>query len=526
MKKYLLSIIVLLASCSHYDEEFVDDFHESNQEILTMDRNEMFSEFARALSKVVCENQDARQVVKEEALKQFDKNYEVLWISLRDKKVGNVTFRDLIEKASSRTFVNCLEEQYPLLNVLFPEIPMVNISPETYDVNNNDLPVILPGEKNNKLFSNGVLEDSLEIGEVPGFNVIVINENSRVVVGPQTRNGMRSYTFKSPNFDGTKTATITRASIESACITQIEWDAYANFHSSANDNSQKAYQRDYLYYGMTPTSEKGRFNSNTSEYISYIRVNPNAYFTITDKLSGTKHIDPLDPYIQTTDVEQYKRSLSNDELIDRMWTKGAYNFRFEVYHSNSSTPTVCYIPLKPSDIWNFNIELYDYRHSTWFRHSRYRYRIDPNKFTSKVVSLESSLVDFGKWDLSQEALTRYVRILEDDPKTNVSETVTREFDFTTSTKVSGNVKIGLGKDSDSKKGEANVGGEASTSSTKKETRTFTVSRSKESDELGSVTVYFYDPLIESVKPATTLAQTRLIRKTYNTGTIEFCISVK
>lgn len=66
---------------------------------------------------------------------------------------------------------------------------------------------------------------------------------------------------------------------------------------------------------------------------------------------------------------------------------------------------------------------------------------------------------------------------------------------------------------------ANVGVEATSSNTKKEIRTVTITRKEESDNLGSVKIYFYDPIIES-KTSATQYQVR----TYNTGNVKFGIS--
>ena len=433
--------------------------------------------------------------------------------NLKDIKVGENTFRNLLIQKSSADFINALEDNYPLLNVLMPEIPMFKISPESYDVNDNELPVVLPGKEYNTFYMNGVLEDSIEIGEVPSFSVVVVNENKRVFVSSETRSGSRKYSFISPNYDGTKS---TRANIDCTTITNKERKAYEYFHSDDNDNCQKAFQRDYLYYGMTPNSEKGKFNYNTSEYISYIRVNPNAYFNITDRLVGEELIDPTDPYVRSHDETSYSNPLSNEELINRMWTQGSYNFRFEVITSNKTTPSVYYIPLKPSEIWDFHIQLTDYRHSTWFRKARYTYRMIPNNFTSKLVSLDEDLISFGKWDLSKEGAVRYISVFEDDPLTY--EEVTQTYEFNTTNKVNGNIKVNFGI-SDSIKAEAGLSGEHSTNN--KKTVEVHFKRAVESDPLGKeIEVHYDDPLIESIKGNV------VTRRTYNTGSIEFCITVK
>lgn len=70
-----------------------------------------------------------------------------------------------------------------MLNILFSEIPFFGISTASYDSKNEDLPVVVPTEKENQLYFEGKLTDKLKKGLVPDFHVLVINENYRKVYG-------------------------------------------------------------------------------------------------------------------------------------------------------------------------------------------------------------------------------------------------------------------------------------------------------------------------------------------------------
>ncbi len=177
-------------------------------------------------------------------------------------------------------------------------------------------------------------------------------------------------------------------------------------------------------------------------------------------------------------------------------------------------PITLKINLRPQDLWNFNYYR-TYRHSTAFRHSRYSYTINPDEFTSKKVDLSSRNLTLGKWDLSSEALERYIKVSEVDQK--ATETVTYSFEITkmTSAKVNGGIKFGLGTNS-----SGDIGTEASTSVTKKESKTVSISKSQEDDDFGTVKVYFYDPIILGK------VGDKYTVNSYSTGTVTFGLMVK
>ena len=90
-----------VASCSSEDNIVLSEDDVLPTETVKVDKNALMNQFAQTLSKVVRENQKVRELVKNEAIKQFDKNYDVLWIEARDKMAGDATFRELMVAKSS-----------------------------------------------------------------------------------------------------------------------------------------------------------------------------------------------------------------------------------------------------------------------------------------------------------------------------------------------------------------------------------------------------------------------------------------
>lgn len=513
-------IIGFCSSCSNDDIAQTESHKEIAQEVesVEMKKEQMMKQFAQTLSSVVHQNQKVRELIKTEAIKQFDKNYDILYHQVKDTQVGDETLRSLLVKQSSEKFISEIETQVPLLNILFPEIAMFNISPESYDTSDPELPVAVAGSNKDYIYCDGECTDELEKGQVPGFHTLVINENSRVEVAtPATRSSSPTFVFKSPVFDASleEKSALTRAAVVSdSAVGDRAIESFRHFYARDASNRSIALQRDYIYYGITPEKTQGTFHDYVSEYISFIEVNPSLYFLISDQRE--KDIYNNDPYIKSHKEKHKISPLTPEDLISRMWTEGAYNFIFEVTKSNQPNPEKLYIPAKPSDIWDFNIHVHR-RHPTRFRHTKYTYWIDPHLFTTKRFYLLSKRISLGKWNLANEGLERYISIYEGDDKGIITErTYSYEVSKTTSTSINGNIKLTLGLGKATNKLDGELGGSVNTSTTNKETKTFKVQRSEAHDELGSIHIYFYDPLIERKLPTGEYEM-----RTYNTGSVAF-----
>lgn len=505
-------MLICFAACQTEDNLLPNDPRPDMENI--QDNEALLSDFAEVLSKVTYNRKDVREFLKAEANKQFDKNYDVLYVLVKDKDINGASFRDILVEYSSEEFMKSIETNLPLLNILIPKISIFNICAENMDCDDPEIPVVVSKEKVTSLYLNGKCEANIEKGEVPDFHTFVVNENSRVRVNPFTRSAQPQVSFISPNYDGTintnegaitRSASMTPTEVGSKAVA-----AYKFFYKDDSSVNSKAFQRDYIYYGITPSNGNGSLNRSATEYISFLEINPSSYFIISDQKTGQSYDDPR---ISNTTVERKKKGYSTDQLIDRMWTKGAFNFRIEIISSNSAQPVVVYVPLRPDEIWNFNIST-SYRHGTWFRKKKYTYRIDPNKFTVKRVNLSSQRISFGKWDLSEEALFRFINFWEEDKSAKYTYSTSHEMTRMTTVKVDGSVKFGLGT-----KGEGSVDAGVTNSSTVTEKRQFSMERQEEDDALGTTKVYFYDPIIESKVGNNYLVHT------YSTGIVTFGLSV-
>ena len=552
-----ISTMLTLASCSS-EELSVNDKKSQLNSITSIDeydKSQLMNQFGQALSKVVFENKEVREFLKNEAVSQFDKNYDILWVKVCNEQIGNKSLRNLLVDKTSETLMDQVEKEIPQLNVLFPKIAMLGVEPEKYDTEDNELPVIVPNDSCNLMYFDGECADTIQFGDVPDFNVLVINENSRVIVNndTKTKGVSKSYSFIDPAFDGSNTNIKTKVisdnrgekfyvNIPHNLVGSKAIEAYSLFNNLDRNSDNSIYlQRDYLYYGLTPSQQTGVLRTGVKDYITFIEINPKAYFNIADQNPGSYKIgenissDILygDPIIRnlnnntgTSSISRKKKDYTQQEIINELWTKGSYNIKVEIITSTSNRSMVKYIPVRPDEIWDFHI-IRDYRHATFFKHhSRYTYTIDPDLFTAKRYILDNP-IPLGNWDLSKESLYKYILFSEEDLGMEISDERSYEMTFAESFKFTDNLKIGLGLDTI--KADNTTGIETSNSNTRKETIKITRKYNQSSDDLGSAEIYFYDPLIFSdLTPCRRWSEPLSTRNYdvpyYNTGIVRFGIT--
>lgn len=486
----------------------------SESDLSEYEKKQEITQFAKILSKSISQSEDLRIFLKKEALRMFDKNYDILYYPLKDKKVsGNLSFRDILITNSSETEISKIENNLPLLNILIPRIAFLNVLPENLDTKDSEIPVAIENNsKGTDLYIKGQKVDTFADNEFPGFNVIVVNLNNRVIASKNistrsSEGNSWSYAFKSENYKGSLrtrsfSGSFNHSEMPFYLYKKAESAFEAGFNKDDHSKNQTAFQRDYIYYGMTPTQTTGELNRAVTEYLSYMIVDPKVYFKISDEQSN--HIND-DPYIKETDIENKKHPLSREEVLKRMWTQGAYNFIFEVSSSKSKESAKMPVPIFPEEIWNFYIRR-GFKKGGLFHRDKYLYTIDPTKFIAKTYYFDPATVTFGKWNISEESLIRYISIYEEDSGDDITETSTESFTHVHSSNFKGDVKIGLGLGKIGDKtttGDAGFSAETSSSNTTTTTNTITIKRHQGDDLLGyKVPIYFYDPIVVSANDNT------------------------
>lgn len=524
MKSYYVFMAIAFGAVFHLSSCTNDDVLSPQEQLMTRSsvysftQDEAMARFSNILSKATYQNKEVREFLKKEAIKQFDKNYDVLYAKVKDYPLRDETFAQVLAKYASPGELDAIFNTVPTLNIYVSNIAMFNVKPETLDCNDPEIPVVLPNEKNNLLYLNGQVVDSIKQGEVPDFHTFVVNCNSRVRVNTATRSAGPTYTFIDDAFDGEKPQTRSEL-VGYDMVGSKAIQAYRYFNRDDGSNYSKALQRDYIYYGMTPNAAKGNLNYNVSEYLTFIEVNPRTYFNMVDD-NDPSNPKGNDPDIKHNIAWRKGRDFTQEELVNEFWTQGTYNIKVNIIYSTKGLSVTKYIPVKPEEIWNFNYDR-EVRHHTGFRHSKYLYWIHPEKFTAKRYDVSKLNISFEKWNLAEEALSRIVHFYEEDRGGVRTDQYSYETTRLKSNKVNGDLKFGLGVGpKDQNKIDVSVGGDASYSTTEKINHTVTYTSTDKDDDLGSAIIYFYDPIIESTSNG------KYNVKTYDTGRITFGITAR
>ena len=285
--------------------------------------------------------------------------------------------------------------------------------------------------------------------------------------------------------------------------------AHEIFFSEDGGVKSMAFQRDYLYYGLTDDAGDGNYDSSINEYLGFIEVEPNAYYDISDRWHGDESDDPK---IINYSVSSVGKELTEEELVEKMWSQGKYHFKFELITSEKESPEVVMVELRPEQLWNLHIAKRIVKNKNGVK--SYTYTINPDKFTKKRVDLSSLNLSLGSWNIKDESLDRYIRICEEDGGEQEDQTFELDWSLINPEWFDGDRKLYLGDRPIVV--EKPIGG---ASSNIKKTEV-TLSTFSDDDNLGTKTINFYDPVIIEKSNNGYLLQA------YNTGIVTFGIIVR
>jgi hypothetical protein len=279
-----LALLLTVSSCTRNANERVkpDAANQRNQ-TEAVDK----IEFAKVLAKALT-NKDVRVLIRQEALKKFDNDHDILYQLSKDiKSASNKSLSDQIADYSQDAKVfSEMADKLDLLTIFVPTIK--NFSPDTWDID-KQIPIVAvrdplgkkKGEKMVAFDANGN-QLQLDYATEPDRPVIVIKDNERVVIkntntastarasdgnAPILRTADREYSFIDDAYDGRKKHEATTARLS----------VYANYDPLARYAYEKNItpQRDYIYYGIDPSQgvDSGPLKSNYAEFLTSLRIN-------------------------------------------------------------------------------------------------------------------------------------------------------------------------------------------------------------------------------------------------------------
>lgn len=477
----LLSFTYLL-SCDKQDDNITSTNGENSNisvEKLYDSNSNLKRQFGKALMMSLKESKSLRDLIKNESLKMFDNDYEVLYQMIKNEKLeNNLTVREsILKNIGSESLLNRIELNNPTLTILVPELPENSFSAELWDTDNQvpKVAIRLATSNDVPLINQDGTESIIEAKYTPAFPVIVLKDNERLIsnnnlasknIKSRTISNINGvdYKFLDDCFDGTKkiksesSRTVNSALLDPKLIT-----AY-NTYTAANVDG---WQRDYIYYGITPDTPKGPFKYDFQETIKSFSLqgDPTAAFNNIADQTG----DPILP--QTIADTNFKGTAGISS-----WAAGNFEFKIRIIVNGKNgigTEIVKYFNAKVSDLFTYEVV----KKYTLF------YQISFVGF--KVFPLDISVFN---WDLDQYASTIKIDIEEVDltQTTVLSESRSVEFASNFSVEVSGAykeyVKVGL-----------KYGTSQKVTATSTVQRTYT----QGNDLLGDVIVNFADNVIIS-----------------------------
>lgn len=409
----------------------------------------------------------------------MDGDYDVPYSLVKHKTLANgKTFEQTLAPYFGKISLKDVEDGLPLLTIFVPTLPENSFSAELWDTENQvPFVAIVKNGKNSEDIS--VLSPEGEWGTIerhliPSFPVVVIKNSERLTHSVQQGfeeskaartfhpgNGL-TYKFLSDVFDNELVKAPRKENTRVVSPSQIDQkliDAYNTYKST------DGWQRDMIYYDITPSTPNGSFKYNFVEYIRNFKIAGDARANYA-KLADDPGYNEGDPYIKT--------------LRSSGWTEGYYEFKVStlVLAKNGVGETLTqYFSATGPQL--FDVTYTVTKEGVW----PFRY----NYYTIKTVTAKELQIDafIMNWDLNKYAFTLRIDIEELDLTVNVVESVSVTSTFATNFEQTvGLDKLGL-----------KFGSTTSTSKTESLTKTYTLG----SESLGYVLVNFADNVIISAQ---------------------------
>lgn len=529
----LLFLTLFLFSCT-------EDFNENNEitqinnskelkyeNIPWDEKGKMMEKFGNGISRAL-HNQKFRELIKNEALKKINGDYDVLYHMIKDMPINSEVYyrtSNTTESQNLSTLHNFLipffeneqeltefENKLPLLTIFVPELPLDFFSAEDWDVyDENQIPdVALRLDNITYVPVIGRDDDNYLIApeDVPSWAIVVLKENERFVSNLDaeynTKNtriidaGDIDIRFSDNNFDPhfSNSNQNTNSGFQGASDTSIPSNLISAYNSSPNDPN--AWHRDFTYYGLTPNNPNGPLNGNFREHIATFRMTgaspQTAYATIADAFNETKR----DPALQN----QWQRRAHGVTA----WTDGSFEFLIKCFYgakaSNLGLTVNKEFGVHPDALFQVSWEQ-RVTGRLWWRRYWLRASITGTKNFNTALPNGGVRLEFPTWDLNDFSNQWKLSFEEKDATstTTTSETRSSKFNANFSLEPSTGVlkKIGLKFGASLEQTQSN---------------TFTVSFQGGNDALGEMIVNFRDNPLNRVN-------NNYVLRRFNTGNVEF-----
>lgn len=290
LARVLLVALIGLSSCSKKEDIQLDE----PQTKVFSGREAKVSkvELAKLLAKAVADER-IRVAIKNEALKKFDGDFNVLFHKIKNEKID--------EKTTFGSYFLTLSDDSKALSRKINGLPLLNILiPSTYIAEHWDakaeIPLVVVRDENNKLIAFNKEGDSAEVDptKIPRYPVLVLKDNERVVTDADVNDkpslsGRESqanfimsdrgvnYYFRFPELNP---AAAKSGRTISSYPSGLDGTVVSAFNLVQGCNTCS--QRDYIYYGIYPANLQGPFSPKFYEGITHFSITDPANFGYLD----------------------------------------------------------------------------------------------------------------------------------------------------------------------------------------------------------------------------------------------------
>lgn len=464
------------------------------------------TEFAKALAVALQENVELRRFIKDEALEKITYDYDVIYQVIKNEYVAGKTFREtILPYFETEDNLITIENEIPTLTIFVPDLKDDSFSAERWDVN-SEIPMVAVRqvESNDVPIYDAEGNQMILPGEyMPDSPVLVIKENERVISNieqPELFNNLDTnlltqegnsvqLKFWSNFFDnlfqfllgpikGTNPPNVPANRID-----PIHQDAY----NAYNNYTPGGWQRDFIYYGLTPTNTQGALNPTRREYLTSF------------KMSGSNALQAY--YIISSNQDpQFSTGITKTTA----WTDGAYEIGIDLLYGP-----------KNSNLGNelrkgFGVDPEELFHITYIKMPGLLGLIGYKKPVLSGLKMidfynHPNKIEFSVWDLNNFANQWKLKFEEVDiPTKHVS---TQSFTNKYNTNFSFDASVGVGD-------WLKIGLKYGSSSETSQTNNYTTERTDVSDNLSHADINFYDNVVDNINGS-------LQPRKYNTGWVEF-----
>lgn len=491
MKKCLITLLgaAMIVACSKENAETISP-EISDAQIVVSEEERGLSEFAIILSRAINQEPELRAFIKKEALKEFDKDYDVFYPFVKDKKVeGDRTFRDILLDYDDNKELPSIEDSLPLLDILVPDWSWIAddcFSVRRWDIEQDRVCVTFrTSGKEQRIYNDGKSIGFMSRASVPSYPILVVKNNERMrTKSILTRGSLCSndYDFIDEvyNNNGATRGSGGEFGNEWYLDAQIEEDPETIPVEALSGRVATAYyqngvpQRDHIYYGMTETCDSGRIDYNYQETIYRIKIKA--------PVSAGYYDDTTDFTLREHRKTGKTATFTEEELRELIWADGSLELMFVIKAGDKKIDSKPF-PISFSEA--FQIKKYTLVNKyNWLGAKKSIYAsIEKGYLVPRWVNVNIPLFS---WDIRFFPQEYSIIIFEHDSgiTTTVTTTVEEEFMSNSALDITGSYKTDL-----------KIGFDQGEKATEKRKITYSYQKTENSDSLGTLSINYRTDVI-------------------------------